>query len=153
CGCAVVAPRAGGIPSLLGHGQTGMLYAPGSLDEAVSYTRLALTDVPYRNRLKRAARGWIEDRNWAHSIGAVRQVYLEAIQHPRPTDVPGAWQRSLARATVSALVSGFRLLAKGEKAHDGLLLRPDPTADLVALGSGDGANRAGQREELVGEVV
>ena len=50
CGCPVVAPSAGGIPSLVAHGETGLLYTPRDLEEAVRHTAL-LGDDPGR-------RGW-----------------------------------------------------------------------------------------------
>jgi glycosyltransferase involved in cell wall biosynthesis len=109
-GCALVAPRAGGIPSLVTHGQTGMLYAPGSLDEAVRYTRQALSD-PFRSRLGQAARECVEGWDWTHSVHHVRETYHEAIALHELAAGPRTWRQRLAQATVSTLVAGFMSLS------------------------------------------
>src|SRR5262249_25092488 len=83
CGCAVVAPHAGGIPSLAVPGETGFLYDPGNVDDAVRARRVVLSDAALRSRLGRAAREVVEGWNWESSIAAVRQVYRETIQDCR----------------------------------------------------------------------
>lgn len=114
CGCAVVAPHAGGIPSLVAHGQTGMLYSPRNVSDAVSCTRALLSDETFRGRLGRAARSWVENRNWTHSIDRVRQVYVEAIRDYRPASTRLTFRQQMARAIVSGLVFGFQRMAKIE---------------------------------------
>ena len=44
CGQAVVAPRAGGIPTLIAEGETGLLYAPRDLADAVRATGRVLNN-------------------------------------------------------------------------------------------------------------
>jgi glycosyltransferase involved in cell wall biosynthesis len=107
-GCPVVAPRAGGIPSLVNHGETGLLYAPGDLDEAVRFTRLILTEEARRSRLARAAREWVEDWGWSSSIGQVRAVYQEAVEVYQRATRQRTSRQGLAQLVMSALVSGFR---------------------------------------------
>jgi glycosyltransferase involved in cell wall biosynthesis len=112
CGCAVVAPRAGGIPSLVDEGQTGLLYAPGDLQEAVRATRAVLTESRFRSRLGGSAREVVQTWDWEASIASVRQAYDEAIK----TFSPG-WTRLTAgqrgaQAVLGALVAGFRSLSK-----------------------------------------
>jgi glycosyltransferase involved in cell wall biosynthesis len=114
-GCAAVAPNAGGIPSLLAHGKTGFLYQPGDLKSAVGCTRLLLGDKEVRARLGRAARADVEERNWAHSIGRVREVYAEAVRDWRAPTAVWTWQRRVAQATTVALVSVFQLLASKKR--------------------------------------
>jgi glycosyltransferase involved in cell wall biosynthesis len=109
-GCAVVAPGAGGIPSLLSHGDTGFLYRPGDVGHAVQCTRTVLKDEGVRSRLGRDARRAVDGRNWEPSVGRVRQVYAKAIQEGgRP---PAGWtgRERVAQVTMLALVSLFRSL-------------------------------------------
>jgi glycosyltransferase involved in cell wall biosynthesis len=108
CGRAVVAPHAGGIPNLLSHGATGFLYPPRDLPEAVRLTRALLAEEGLRSRVGQAARQAIEERNWEHSVGRVREVYAEAIQEGRKPVTPWTWRERLAQATMTALVSAFR---------------------------------------------
>jgi glycosyltransferase involved in cell wall biosynthesis len=111
CGCAVVAPRAGGIPSLVSHGETAMLFTPGNLQEAVAATQALLSDESFRARMKQAARETVENWDWEHSIDRVRQVYRQAIEQYHPTSVPTTGKQRLAEMVVSGLVFGFRRLS------------------------------------------
>lgn len=108
CGCAVVAPRAGGIPSLVSHGETAMLFAPGNLQEAVAATRTLLSDTDFRARMKQAARETVAGWDWEHSIESVRQVYQKAIQQYSPAPHAITWKQRLSGMFVSGLVFGFR---------------------------------------------
>jgi glycosyltransferase involved in cell wall biosynthesis len=108
CGSAVVAPDAGGIPTLFTHGTSGFLYRPRDVQEAVGHTRALLVDEQLRARVGQAARQAIEERNWAISIGRVRQVYAEAIQSAREPAGRWTWRDKLAQAATMALVSAFR---------------------------------------------
>src|SRR5262249_32517393 len=114
-GCPVVAPHAGGIPSLLAHGTTGFLYRPGDADEAARGLRSALDDEGLRCTVGRAARGAVQERSWADSVARVRQAYAAAIE-PGPRPAPQPWIDRFAPATLSALVAAFRALAGKEKA-------------------------------------
>jgi glycosyltransferase involved in cell wall biosynthesis len=110
-GCAVVAPHAGGIPSLLSHDNAGLLYRPGELQEVVKFTRQVLSDDATRARLGQAARQTIEERNWEYSARRVRQVYTAAIEESKRSPAAWTWQKRLAQATAMTLVTGFRSLA------------------------------------------
>jgi glycosyltransferase involved in cell wall biosynthesis len=114
CGCPVVAPRAGGIPSLVSHGETGMLYTPGDVEEASRYTREVLggTTGP---RLAAAARAWVAGRDWTNSIAQVREAYREAIALHEPRRARRTYRHRLPGAVVSARVASFRKLARPEK--------------------------------------
>jgi glycosyltransferase involved in cell wall biosynthesis len=107
-GSAVVAPRAGGIPSLVAHGETGFLYTPRDLLDATHFTRLVLDDETVRTRIGQAARQAIDKQNWERSIGRVRQIYTEAIEQGRRPVSMCTWQQRLAQATTLGLVSAFR---------------------------------------------
>jgi glycosyltransferase involved in cell wall biosynthesis len=120
-GCPVVVPNAGGIPSLLTHGETGFLFKPGDLKEAVRLTRTLLTDQGLHSRIVQAARREVEGRGWHQSIGRVREVYADAIQEARRPATIGRWpwQQTVAQVTMSGLVSVFRSLAGKERKKAG----------------------------------
>jgi glycosyltransferase involved in cell wall biosynthesis len=125
-GCAVVAPRAGGIPNLLCHGNTGLLYQPGNLQDAVHQTGSILADTGLRSRIAQAARQAIEDRNWEHSVGRVRQVYAEAMSLSRRAVAASTWSDSMAQAITLGLVNVFRCLAGQEKPTPTPSIPPSP---------------------------
>jgi glycosyltransferase involved in cell wall biosynthesis len=126
-GCPVVAPRAGGIPSLLRHDETGTLYSPGSLEEAVRCARKVLFDAPFRHRLASDARDWVAGWAWSTSIREVRRLYCQAIEDERYRIPKRAGKHLLASTIMNALVSGFRLLAP----HNGPdVLRSEPVGAL-----------------------
>ena len=117
CGCAVVAPRAGGIPSLVTHGETAMLYTPGNLQEAVAGTRTLLSDPTRLALMRKTARATIEEWDWEHSIERVRQVYRQAIQDYRPSPTRSTLKQRLAEMVVSGLVFGFRQVSRNATTH------------------------------------
>jgi glycosyltransferase involved in cell wall biosynthesis len=118
CGCAVVAPRAGGIPSLVRHGDDGLLFAPRNLEDAVGYTRRLLDDTKYRTQMSHAARKAVEDWTWSKSIQQVRGFYQEAIEQHRPGRRPATWSNRFAKASMDSLVSAFQCLASLSPAHE-----------------------------------
>src|SRR5262249_14299103 len=115
CGCPVVAPRAGGIPGLVEHGKTGMLYTPRCLEEAVQHTRLVLTDGGVRDGLVAAARVRAEGWSWSNAGEQVRLIYKESICRYQEEPRPRTLRRWLAQATASALVHGFKLISSKPK--------------------------------------
>jgi glycosyltransferase involved in cell wall biosynthesis len=108
CGCAVVAPRAGGIPSLVSHGKTGILYEPGDLGGAVSFARRTLHDFGLRSQLGQAARKAVENWNWENSVERVLQIYRESIREYQPAQDDWNWSQRLAGVITSGLVATFR---------------------------------------------
>ncbi len=114
-GCPVVAPHAGGIPSLLQHGQTGLLYSPANREEAVRLTRQLLFDSPYRLRLAAAARDWVADWGWSTAIGEVRHLYEQAIKEGCYASPRRTGKHRLASTLMTALVYGFKSLAPHER--------------------------------------
>jgi len=111
-GCPVVAPHAGGIPSLVSHGNTGFLFRPGDLKEAVSLTGALLADAALHDRVVQTARRDVEGRTWQHSVERVREVYREAMQEAsRPSAAEWPLSRALAQLTMLGLVSLFRGIA------------------------------------------
>jgi glycosyltransferase involved in cell wall biosynthesis len=115
CGCAVAAPWAGGIPTLIQDGETGLLFPPRDLVKAVQSTRRLLDDQEFRIGMGQAARRAVETWDWEHSIDCVRQVYREAVQcfqRVSPSDLPLTIGERLAQWTTNTLVSGFQFLSK-----------------------------------------
>ena len=110
-GLPVVAPRAGGIPTLVEHDHTGLLYTPGAPDDAEKLTRSVVADVGLRSRLGRAARSAVEGCDWKHSIGRVRDFYSEAIEVFRPVRGKRSWGQRSAGVVTATLVSAFRARA------------------------------------------
>ncbi len=111
-GCAVVAPRAGGIPSLVSEGETALLYTPGDRDDAIRVTGAVLGNNRLRGQLGAAAREAVAGWSWEKSIDRVRQVYLEAIHEFSCTEAKLTLGQRLAQSVSSALVHGFASLSK-----------------------------------------
>lgn len=125
-GRAVVAPAAGGIPSLIRQGETGMLFAPGDLDAAAGHVRRLLDDPGERGRIEAAARRDVEGRSWRASIGGVRECYEQTIASHAATRPAKPRRRRLASAVVSSLVFAFRSVAAGAPRRHARR-RPTPT--------------------------
>lgn len=129
CGCPIVAPRAGGIPSLVSPQETGILYTPRNLEDAVGATRAVLSDNAFRSRLSRAAREVVERSSWDNSIARVREVYQQAIREHQDGPAHLNFQQRLAQIVVSSLVFGFRRLSKCEepgRGNDAFRFRREP---------------------------
>jgi glycosyltransferase involved in cell wall biosynthesis len=122
-GCPVVAPRAGGIPSLLSHGDTGFLFRPGDLHEVTTLTREVLSNQGLHDRVVRAARSEVEGRSWEQSIAQVRHVYARAIQSARTSAVPWTLPQRLAQLTMNGLVAAFRSMSAEDQP---IRRRPSP---------------------------
>jgi glycosyltransferase involved in cell wall biosynthesis len=124
CGCAVVAPNAGGIPNLVSHRNTGFLFRPRDVQDAAHWTRVALSEGA-RAQIGAAARQAIEARNWEHSIGRVRQSYQQAIEQAGRVAVRSTWSEQLAEITTKTLVSLFRSTADRRKRPPTLAAMPN----------------------------
>src|SRR5262249_10531141 len=129
CGCPVVAPRAGGIPALVEHGKTGMLYEPRCLPEAVGHTRLVLTDDDFRAALVAAARERADAWDWSNAADHVRQIYSDSIRGYPHEPRRRTWRRRLAQATGSALVHSFRLMS-GKPGEPAVMEQPATVGHL-----------------------
>uniref|UniRef100_A0A7S2W9V3 Glycosyltransferase subfamily 4-like N-terminal domain-containing protein n=1 Tax=Rhizochromulina marina TaxID=1034831 RepID=A0A7S2W9V3_9STRA len=81
-GTPVVAVRAGGIPSLIKHGATGLLVEPNAPRRFGAKVRKLLRDKPLRERIAKAARADAETWDWRSSTKDLREVqYAAAMQH------------------------------------------------------------------------
>jgi glycosyltransferase involved in cell wall biosynthesis len=114
-GLPVIAPRAGGIPSLLVHGEDGLMFAPGDVAEAVASLKAVMDDEVLRRRLGAAARQRIEDSGWKKSIACVRQHYIETIAEHRRGGGAAVPRVRLAPTVMASLVTAFQALAKRRK--------------------------------------
>ncbi|MBS0265950.1 MAG: glycosyltransferase family 1 protein [Planctomycetes bacterium] len=110
-GLGVVVPRAGGIPSLVNHQETGLLYSPRDPVDAVSAIRQLLDDADFNARISHAARQTVEDWGWNRSIAHVREHYLATIEMCRRTGGVPRERRWCGPVLTQMLVTAFRALA------------------------------------------
>jgi glycosyltransferase involved in cell wall biosynthesis len=112
-GLGIVVPRAGGIPSLVSHEETGLLFAPRDTHDAVAAIQRLLSDDDFRTRTGQSARAVVERWDWNRAIHRVREHYLETIETCRMGGQVTMRTRWLGPALVQALVLAFRVLALG----------------------------------------
>lgn len=111
-GASVVAPRAGGLPSLVADGTTGLLYTPRNVAEAVDAAGRLLSDEALRQSIGQQARRDAENRTWAAAVETVRAVYRSAIEDAQFGRVATSRIRPrIARFAVDGLVLASRLAA------------------------------------------
>ena len=114
-GLAVVAPRAGGIPSLVNHRENGLLFSPSNLDEAVSCIGSLLNDRQLCGQLGEQARQISIGRNWQQSAKMVRQHYQDTVNFRKANESLPTRQRLLAPMTTSSLVIAYRAMSLSRK--------------------------------------
>ena len=117
CGLPIVAPRAGGIPSLVEQDESALLFTPGDADAAASDTQRVLTDEGLRRKLTQNARVWAEEHGWSQAAARVRRDYADAstLWSTGADGVPaqaalqstGLW----AKLVTTGLTSIFRLVS------------------------------------------
>lgn len=111
-GLCVVAPRSGGIPSLVTHEENGFLFTPSDLDEAVSYIQNLLADKHLLAQLGNAACQFTSGKSWEKSADTVRQHYQNTIdQHQSDEEYSQDRQRYLAPLAISSLVFAYRAMS------------------------------------------
>lgn len=131
CGSPVIAPRAGGIPNLISHRDSGFLFRAGDAAEAAKWTRSVLTDDGLRTQIATAAREAIEQRNWEHSISRVRECYQRAIDQAHRVPARKKWNEHVAQITTKTLVSVFRSTANRRSPRKPMAMQP---ASPIAVG-------------------
>lgn len=82
-GCPVVAARAGGVPDLVEHGETGLLYDPDREEEAVLAVKELLAHAGRRRDLARLARKQALASSWAAETDRLVRQYRKAIVRQR----------------------------------------------------------------------
>ncbi|MFN9041586.1 MAG: glycosyltransferase, partial [Planctomyces sp.] len=147
-----VAAAAGGVCSLVQHGRTGFLFAPGRADEAAGYVRQLLADEDLRNRMSAAARADACSRNWCSAVEAVRSSYRQAAQiHAQAPGLrPLSW---LAVLISRLLILGFSLCTwrRTAAAASVPVQRIDPGADRLPGPAAARLSADVQRAELANE--
>lgn len=131
-GTPVVAPRAGGIPSLVEHGRTGLLFEPGDVTTAAGHIQSLLADSRQWQELADAGRESTRHRDWYEAAMSVRADYETAIT--THTRMPRT--SITARAVLKLLVNCFRLTSA-------LTKQEVPAQDV-----GDQPNATQQREKV-----
>jgi len=80
CGCCPVASRVGGNTELVRHGENGMLFDAGAVDQ-LSQTLETLLDLRVlRQQLSRRARETAEQFSMAASVRRMEEIYAEFIE-------------------------------------------------------------------------
>jgi glycosyltransferase involved in cell wall biosynthesis len=87
CGVPTVAPRLGQIEEVVRHGETGLLYAPGKLDELAAGCDRLLSDAALRRKLGKSAaqeihRHYTWDQNAQRVVTLVRSLPNSAEVNP-----------------------------------------------------------------------
>jgi glycosyltransferase involved in cell wall biosynthesis len=82
-GCPVVAADAGGIPDLVEHGTSGLLFDPERPEDAVAAVRALLDDPARRRVFAEQARKFAEGCSWEAETGRLELAYAEAIRAQR----------------------------------------------------------------------
>jgi glycosyltransferase involved in cell wall biosynthesis len=78
-GCPVVAADAGGIPDLVEHGESGLLYDPTDSDGAIRQVGKLLASPGRRRFLALAARKRAEESSWSNETAKLVLEYRKAI--------------------------------------------------------------------------
>jgi len=94
-GLPVVAARAGGIPDLVRHGETGLLFDPDEPEQAIAMTRRLLERPGERRFLGNLARKAAEDGSWTSETKALVGNYRRAIYLSRRAGFLGRVRRAL----------------------------------------------------------
>lgn len=110
-GLPVVAPRAGGIRSLIDEGRTGLLYSPRDMEECGAAIRRALDDRIAGDALGRNARQAVAECGWRRSVAQVREAYSRTMESVARKGNHQVLRRKLAPAVVRMLVSTFHAVS------------------------------------------
>ena len=70
-GLPIVASNAGDIGAIVRHGETGLLFSPGNVDDLTDCLRRVVTDRALAGRLGTQARRWVEEHSWDRNVQAV----------------------------------------------------------------------------------
>ena len=108
-GSAIVAPRAGGIPSLVTHEESGLLFDPGDTEQAAAFVNRILDQPEEQLRLSRGARKFGVNHGWAEAAAKVREDYQVAIVRHRESRKAMAPTSLFAKLFAGSLVRTFQI--------------------------------------------
>lgn len=103
-GTVVVGANAGGIPQVVRHGVTGLLFNPDEPD-SLSQTVQWLLDKPEAaQQIRQQARAEAELSSWTASTRQLRAFYEAAVATPRPIKIPSPfWYDTFKKAITATL--------------------------------------------------
>jgi glycosyltransferase involved in cell wall biosynthesis len=110
-GLPVVAPRAGGIPSLLTDAESGMLFSPGNAAQAAACVHQLLEGDFSCRAMGEAARQSAVGCSWESATQCVREFYRTAASNHSSQRDHAHERHRLAPAVLASLVFAFRVLA------------------------------------------
>jgi glycosyltransferase involved in cell wall biosynthesis len=90
-GVPAVGANAGGIPDVIQHGQNGLLFEPGNLNDLTEKLDLLLRDAELRGRLAREARASMEGLSWRSATEKLVEFYEMAATIQRRYDPPSVY--------------------------------------------------------------
>lgn len=90
-GVPTVGARAGGLPDVIKHGETGYMFTPGDLGELTDRLGELLFNQNLRNTFKKAARAEMENWSWQASTEKVLEYYELARTIHKRYDPPSAY--------------------------------------------------------------
>lgn len=103
-GVPAVGARAGGLPDVIEHEVTGLLFTPGDLGDLTRQVRRLVADADLRRRMATAARAAMEACTWdAATASLVASYRLARAVHAR-FDVPGDDRRARARGPAAQVL-------------------------------------------------
>lgn len=79
--CPVVACRAGGVQDIIKHNETGLLFDPEDIEEAIKATQSILFDREKRSRIILNARQYVENYNWENATKTLKKYFNLAINY------------------------------------------------------------------------
>ena len=114
-GLPIVAPRAGGIPSFVTHGENGLLFTPKDLSDASGCLDRILNDERYRTQMGHSAHRAVREWSWQKGADKVREHYRTSIERAQNAPLEQTAQRTersrrLAKCTIGSLVMAYRTM-------------------------------------------
>jgi glycosyltransferase involved in cell wall biosynthesis len=83
-GLPVIASRVGGLPRIMEHGRTGLLFDPGDLDGLTASLNRLLADRDLAERLAAEGRNLVQSRfDLSHMVANYQHHYAELLSHKR----------------------------------------------------------------------
>ncbi len=117
-GLPLVAPRAGGIPSMVEEGETGLLFEPGNTAETVAKLASLLQSDEFRTGMAHKARETAAGQSWQNSADRVRKHYQKAADAHRDGEGAPPARGGLAQATIDSLVLAYRGMAWAQRGKE-----------------------------------